>query len=108
MFRLSVCADTVFLDLPFEQRVEKITEAGFHVEFWGWQGRDMDALAGNPDVQIGGIVSVGAGSMVHPEDADLLVESVAESIATARKIGCRDLILLAGVLGDNGEVIHRC
>ena len=38
MFRLSVCADTVFCDLPFEQRVKGIAQAGFLVEFWGWQG----------------------------------------------------------------------
>jgi hypothetical protein len=24
MYRLSVCADTVFLDLPFEERIRKI------------------------------------------------------------------------------------
>ena len=40
MYELSICADTVFLDLPFEERVKKITDAGFRVEFAGWKGRD--------------------------------------------------------------------
>jgi hydroxypyruvate isomerase len=44
VYRLSVCADTVFLDLPFEERLRKIAEAGFLVEFWGWKGRNGDAI----------------------------------------------------------------
>ena len=28
MYRLSACADTLFLDLPFEERVKKICMAG--------------------------------------------------------------------------------
>ena len=31
MYRLAICADTVFLDLPFKERLKKIAEAGFLV-----------------------------------------------------------------------------
>ena len=41
MYRLSVCADTCFRQLPFKQRVERIVSAGFLVEFWGWTIRDI-------------------------------------------------------------------
>ena len=44
MYRLSVCADTVFLDLPFEERVKKIAKTGFLVEFWGWKRRDLSVI----------------------------------------------------------------
>ena len=42
MFRLSVCAETVFPQLSFEERVRRVTEAGFLVEFWKWSGRDLN------------------------------------------------------------------
>jgi hydroxypyruvate isomerase len=32
LFDLAVCAEMVFLDLPFEQRVRRIADSGFGVE----------------------------------------------------------------------------
>ncbi|MCA9916456.1 MAG: TIM barrel protein [Anaerolineales bacterium] len=107
MYELSVCADTVFLELPFEERVKKITDAGFRVEFAGWKGRNMDVFRDYPGVRPGSMVATVAGSILHPEDVDVLVEGVAESVETAKYIGSKHLILLAGVLGPKGEIIHR-
>jgi hypothetical protein len=45
MYRLSICANTIFLDLPFEKRLKEIAKAGFLVEFWGWKGRSEMNLA---------------------------------------------------------------
>ena len=45
MFQLSACADTLYGDLPFVERAQKLAAAGFLVEFWGWHDRDIDALA---------------------------------------------------------------
>jgi hydroxypyruvate isomerase len=36
MFELAVCAEMVFLGLPFEQRVQRIADSGFQVEIWNW------------------------------------------------------------------------
>ena len=44
LFDLAVCAEMVFLDLPFEQRVRRIAESGFQVEIWNWTYHDIDAL----------------------------------------------------------------
>jgi hydroxypyruvate isomerase len=35
----------VFVDLPFEERVRRISDAGFEVEIWDWTKKDVDALA---------------------------------------------------------------
>ena len=45
-YRLAVCAEMVFLDLPFPERVRRIADLGFEVEMWNWAGKDIDALAG--------------------------------------------------------------
>ena len=43
--RLAVCAEMVFLDLPFTERVRRIAKAGFDAEIWDWTRHDIDALA---------------------------------------------------------------
>ncbi len=48
MYRLSVCADSCFRQLPFKQRVERIVSAEFLMDFWGWTNRDVDWLAADP------------------------------------------------------------
>jgi hydroxypyruvate isomerase len=37
--RLAASAEMLFLDLPFEQRVERIAGLGFEVEIWDWTTR---------------------------------------------------------------------
>ena len=44
-FELAVCAEMVFTDLPFVERVRRSTSSGFAVEIWDWTGKDIDALA---------------------------------------------------------------
>lgn len=45
LFTLSVCAEMVFLELPFIERVKRIDQLGFGVELWNWQNKDIPALA---------------------------------------------------------------
>ena len=44
-YRLAACAEMLFLDLPFEERVRRIHERGFLVEIWDWSNKDLEALA---------------------------------------------------------------
>ncbi|WP_433380332.1 TIM barrel protein [Actinoplanes sp. CA-142083] len=43
--RLAACAEMLFLDLPFAERVSRIAADGFEVEIWNWHTKDLDALA---------------------------------------------------------------
>lgn len=107
MYRLSVCADTVFLDLPFEERVKKIADAGFMVEFWGWQGRNLEVISGDSQIEVCGFSGTQGGSCVHPDGVADYVAGIAESTATAKKVGVPLLIVHGGELGPNGEVVHK-
>ena len=106
MFRLSVCAETVFRDLPFKERVKKIVGAGFQVEFWRWADHDLNEIAGMPDLEISIFTGCIAGSMVHPDGVELFLKGVQASLIVAERLGCRRLILLTGELGPKGEVVH--
>jgi len=39
-FRLAVCAEMVYGELPLIERVERIHEQGFEVKLWDTRGRD--------------------------------------------------------------------
>jgi hydroxypyruvate isomerase len=107
MFNLSVCADTIFLDLPFEERVKKIAEAGFLVEFWGWKGRNLAVLSSDPSIEVAGFTGTQSGSCVHPDGVIDYVTGITESTMIAKKLGASFLVIHAGELGTNGEVAHK-
>ncbi len=47
MIKLSACIEMLFRELPFEERVAAAAEAGLQaVEFWGWDNKDLPAVAG--------------------------------------------------------------
>ena len=105
MFRLAVCADTVFLELPFEQRIKEIARAGFWVEFWGWQGRDIAAIAADPDIRISAFTGDDGGSLLHPDGLEPFLRGVERTIPIAQALGCQELVLHAGELGPKGEAV---
>lgn len=92
--------------MPFDQRVARIAKAGFKVEFWAWRGRNLD-IFDDESVQVSIFVGSGGGSMVHPETSKEFIAGTRESLPVARQIRCRNMIILAGELGPNGEVVHR-
>lgn len=107
MYRLSICADTVFLDLPFEERLRKIAAAGFLVEFWGWKGRNLDVISSDPTIEVCGFSGTQGGSCVHPEGIADYVAGIAETTTVAKKLGASFLVVHGGELGPNGEVVHK-
>jgi hydroxypyruvate isomerase len=90
MFDLAVCAEMVFLRLPFTERVRRISDLGFAVEIWDWTAHDVQAL-----VRTGATFSSMNG-YVHgglADDPESLVAGAAESVAVAARLGCPRLVL---------------
>lgn len=107
MYRLSVCANTVFPDMPIEERFKRIAEAGFLVEFWDWKGVNLDAIRSDPTIQVWGFTGTQRGSCVHPDGVSDYVAGIAETTTVAKKLGVPLLIVHGGELGPNGEVVHK-
>ena len=63
--RLAVCAEMVFTDLPFTERVRRIHEAGFDVELWDSRTKDIGALKATGAV-FSSMTGYTAGSLVDP------------------------------------------
>jgi len=103
MFRLSVCAETVFRDLPFIERVRAIRRAGFLVEFWRREWADIEAIAADPDIRVSTMSGSDEGSMMNPEGAGAFLDGVNRRLLIAETLGCRELNLLAGALAEDGS-----
>lgn len=108
VFKLSVCADTAFLDKPFLERASRIAAAGFLVEFWRWPEHEADlgALSNNPDITISAFTGYLGGCIVDPQGADEFIEGCKQSLPIAQRLGCETLFASSGELDANGQVIH--
>ena len=68
-FRLAACAEMLFLDLPFEERVRRIAELGFEVEIWDWTTKDIAALAAT-GATFSSMTGYVTGTLADPDGAD--------------------------------------
>src|ERR1022692_921970 len=106
MFHLSVCADTVLLRHSFVERAKEISRAGFLVEFWDWEGRDIEAIAADPGIKISGFTGYLKGCMVHPDGVEEFLSGIQTSLAVAAKLHCKSLFVSSGELDHRGQVAH--
>ncbi len=100
-FVLAVCAEMVYLDLPFEQRVRTIDDLGFAVEIWDWTRKDLDALAAT-GARFTSMTGYVEGELVDPDGADTLLRTAEQSVAAAARLGTPNLNLHGTGLGPEG------
>ena len=100
-FTLAVCAEMVFTDLPFVERVRRIDDLGFQVEIWDWTVKDVDALAAT-GATFSSMTGYVTGDLVDQEGADELVASAERSIPVAARLGIPRLNLHGTGLDGRG------
>jgi hydroxypyruvate isomerase len=91
-FPLAVSAEMVFLDLPFEERVRRITDLGFAVEMWSWQDKDIKALA-DSGATFSSMTGYVHGNIVEPDAAGTLLKTAEQTLDVAAELGCRRLVV---------------
>jgi hydroxypyruvate isomerase len=101
MFGLAVCAEMVFLDLPFADRVRRIHELGFMVEIWDWTEKDVDALAAT-GAEFSSMTGYIEGNLTEPDGVESLLRTAEASVAVAERLGCPRLNLHGTGLGEGG------
>lgn len=100
-YQLSVCAEMVFLDLPFIERVKRIHELGFGVEIWGWRDKDIDALA-STGARFTSMTGYTSGNLIDDDEIDNLLKSAEHSLEVAQRLNCPSLNLHGTGLDDKG------
>lgn len=100
-YQLSVCAEMVFLDLPFVERVKRIHELGFGVEIWGWANEDIDALVAT-GARFTSMTGYLNGNLTDDDEIQQLLQSAEASLAVAERLNCPVLNLHGTGLDDKG------
>ena len=114
-FSLSVMLWTVYRDLPFLQRLEKVHEAGFRAvelveEFKNWQKQDYaDARRKKQELGIEFDGTTGVWQpLADPSAREVFLKSLRDFIPTMRELECSRLIMQTGnkVPGLSQEEMH--
>ncbi|MFS7160777.1 TIM barrel protein [Serratia proteamaculans] len=100
-YQLSVCAEMVFLDLPFVERVARIDALGFGVEIWNWANKDLDALVAT-GARFTSMTGYLSGNLTDEEDISELLQSARQSLAVAQRLNCPSLNLHGTGLDSQG------
>ena len=94
---------TVFRNLPFEQRLEKVAEAGYRAvelvdEFKNWQAADFSRTgARRRSLGIEFDATAGlSGGIANPAARGKFLEEVGKMLPLMEKLECRKLIVLSG------------
>ena len=102
-FQLSVMLWTVFTDLPFEQRLEKVAEAGYrNVELVGEYDKwteDQFKRANRKRKELGITFDCTAGlkhGVSNPDDREPLLAELRQVLPIMEQIDCPSMILLSG------------
>ncbi|HEV2115135.1 MAG TPA: TIM barrel protein [Terriglobales bacterium] len=114
--RLSVMLWTVFRKLPFEQRLEKVAEAGYRAvelvdEFRNWQPADFTRAAAVRR-SLGITVDATAGlatGIADPAGRSKFLDELGKMLPLMEKLECRSLIVLSGNVapGLSREAQHQ-
>jgi len=102
-FPLSVMLWTIYRDLPFEQRLEKVSQAGYGAvelvgEFKDWTDTNFQS-ANRKKRELGITFDATAGlhrSLSDPAERDAFLEEVRAMLSIMDKLECNKLIVLSG------------
>lgn len=98
---LAVCAEMIFADRSFVDRVRGLHEFGFAVEIWDWTTKDITALAatGATFTAMTGYVT---GRLADAEGAEELLRTAEKSVEVAHRLGDPLLVLHGTGLDGRG------
>lgn len=99
--KFAVNVEMWWTGLPFMERFAKVAELGFPaVEFWPFQGRDIDAIATTCKalgLEVAQFTAWGfKPGMNDPQNEDAFVQTIEEACAVAHRLDCRKMTVVAG------------
>lgn len=100
-YTLAASAEMLFVDLPFLERVQRISARGLQVEIWNWATKDIDALAASGAV-FSSMTGYLDGNLTDPDGIERLLATARESLDVAARLDCARLNLHGTGLDGQG------
>ena len=102
-FKLSVMLWTVFKNLPFEQRLEKVSDAGYEAvelvdEFKNWSAEDFrkaNARKRSLNMTFDATAGIRKG-LANPAERDAFLSELQQLVSIAEELECPGVIVLSG------------
>ena len=104
-FRLAVCAEMVYGEMPLIERVDRIHEQGFEVELWDTRGRDIASLAAT-GARFSSMSGYFGGSLIDADSTNEVLASAERLIPTALELGVERMVIHPAELGDGGRAVR--
>jgi hydroxypyruvate isomerase len=105
--KYSICIENFYRDLPFEEKFAAARRDGFeYCEFWTWKDRNWEGVQkaiADSGIKIAAFSGDDAYSLINPDESRPYVEFLKESIARAREIHCRYLVIHSDALNRDGS-----
>lgn len=109
--KTSACIETIFTELPWNQRFKAAKDAGFDsIEFWSWTDKNLDEikkLAEEAGIGICAFNGDADYSLIDPTHKEKYLNFLSQSIETAQKIGAESVTIHSNALGDEGIVVNH-
>ncbi len=108
--KYSACIEMLYQEYDFIERIRKAKKSGFNgVEFWLWQPKDIDAIAGalrETGLEVCIFQGNIEGRMIDPKDNELYISGVKTSLEAAKKLGAKHLFLMTDILKEDRTVLE--
>src|SRR5215212_9506075 len=85
-FLLAACAEMLYPDLPFVDRVRTLDDQGFAVEIWDWTTKHLPGLAAT-GARFTSMTGYVEGSLTDSEGVAALLASAERSVVASRTLG---------------------
>ena len=107
----SICIETIFTEVPFEERFELAKIAGFeYVEFWSWEDKNLEKikeLTEKYGLKIASFSGDKAFSLIDSNEKEKYIDFIKSSIKIAKYLNCSNLVIHSNALGEGGGVINN-
>ena len=100
-FTLAACAEMLYVDLPFRERVVRLADQGFQVEIWDWSAKDTAELAAT-GARFSSMTGYLQGNLTDPDGIEALLSTARQSLKVAEQLDCPRLNLHGTGLNGQG------
>ena len=106
MIDFAINVEPLYPGMDLCEKIRRVSQAGFRaVEFWGWDGRDVDRIRETCDacgVSVRAFSATGGWSLCDRAHRKEYIDWVEQSIQVAKKLDCSTLILFPNHFTSSG------